>query len=73
MKTKNRNLTPNKYPKGKIQNCSKCGKILDKEDLKLGCARCEWESIGHDVPDSRKHYYESRDNRGTNLESKEVS
>lgn len=64
MKYKSRPFEKNKYPSGKIQRCKKCDRILSREDLKLGCARCEWESGGTDVPTSRKHLYESRDNTG---------
>jgi len=50
MKYKSRKLTPNKYPKSKLQLCKKCGKPQDREDLKFGCMRCEYRAKGFDVP-----------------------
>lgn len=49
MKYKSRSLTPNKYPKGETQFCKRCGRILSKEDLKLGCVRCEWRDAGEKI------------------------
>jgi len=34
----------------KFQYCSRCNNVLSKEDLKLGCARCEWQDAGMDIP-----------------------
>jgi len=50
MKYKSRPLEKNKFPTGKAQLCKRCGITLSKEDLKLGCARCEWRDAGIDAP-----------------------
>lgn len=34
----------------KIPRCNRYNKILDREDKKFGCIRCQWWDRGIDVP-----------------------
>lgn len=42
-----------KFPTAWIY-CVNCRGLLNKEDLKLGCARCQWRSDGFDLPQGHK-------------------
>ncbi len=47
-----------KYPSKKLY-CVNCDKLANMEDIKFGCIRCEYRSMGRDVPEGWTKKYDA--------------